>query len=220
MPDRECCSGSASARGKSESGLLSLEASITLTIFIFLMLFLYSFFVVFEARNEMAHITLSVADSLSLDGIENSKKADSDTVAKIFTQVFGKKANDNAYFTDNRSWYTDDSATKNDAALTASGAQTVTATGSSGGVFKSSVFEEVIKKRCIAYLGGGDKDMANKVLKRLRIKGGVDGLDFSGSYVSGGDLYLKVKYTVEYEFKVFGSGNISFEHSVRSKLWK
>lgn len=224
IPGGERSSGVPSGKTGKESGLLSLEASITLTIFIFMMLFLYSFFVVFEARNEMAHVTLSVADSLSLDGIYNSKNIDSETVAKLLTQIFGKKANDMAYFTDNRAWYDDDSATKNDAALKASGTQTTgkSGPGSGGGSRSSSdsLFEEVIRKRYIAYLAGGDRDMAEKVLKRLHIKGGVNGLDFSGSYVVGGELHLKVKYELEYEFKVFGIGVGKFEHSVCSKLWK
>ena len=75
-------------RFKREKGLLSLEACIAVTIFIFMMLFLYSFFVVFEVRNEMGHVTLATANSLSLDEYENYALGSSDTVGQIFYLVF------------------------------------------------------------------------------------------------------------------------------------
>ena len=77
-------------RFKREKGLLSLEACIAVTIFIFMMLFLYSFFVVFEVRNEMGHVTLATANSLSLDEYENDALGSSDTVGQIFYNVYGQ----------------------------------------------------------------------------------------------------------------------------------
>ncbi len=52
------------------------------------------------------------------------------------------------------------------------------------------------------------------------MKGGVDGLDFSGSRVEDGKLYLSVRYTLEYEFRVFDGGEAQFEQSVCSRLWE
>ena len=89
---------------KSEKGLLSLEACIAVTIFIFMMLFLYSFFVVFEVRNEMGHVTLATANSMSLDAYENDTLGESDTIGQIFYNVYGQVTNSQNDFTDFRKW--------------------------------------------------------------------------------------------------------------------
>lgn len=188
---------------KSEKGLLSLEACIAVTIFIFMMLFLYSFFVVFEVRNEMGHVTLATANSMSLDAYENDTLGESDTIGQIFYNVYGQVTNSQNDFTDFRKWY--DNSTVTDA---------------DGNVTLSAEFTDVVKTRFIAYLTSGDADKADEILERYHVVDGVDGLDFSGSYVSDGKLYLSVKYEIEYEFNVFNFGNNKFEHTVCSKLWK
>ncbi|MCI9143766.1 MAG: hypothetical protein HFH87_14330 [Lachnospiraceae bacterium] len=186
-----------------EKGLLSLEACITLPIFMFLMFFLYSFFVVFEARNEMAHVLLSTADSLSFDANENSGLGESGTVGQIIYGLYGSATNSNSDFTDYRTWY------KSTTAEDDQGNQTIDGT-----------FEDIVRIRFIAYLTGGDSRKAEEMLKRYHVKGGVDGLDFSGSRVEDGKLYLSVRYTLEYEFRVFNGGEAQFEQSVCSRLWK
>lgn len=188
---------------KNEKGLLSLEACIAVTIFIFLMLFLYSFFVVFEVRNEMGHVTLATANSMSLDAYENDTLGESDTIGQIFYNVYGQATNSQNDFTDFRKWY-DDS----------------TVTDENGNVTLSAEFAGVVKARFIAYLTSGDADKAEEVLKRYHVVNGVDGLDFSGSHISDGKLYLSVKYEIEYEFNVFNLGSNKFEHKACSKLWK
>lgn len=188
---------------KNEKGLLSLEACIAVTIFIFLMLFLYSFFVVFEVRNEMGHVTLATANSMSLDAYENDTLGESDTIGQIFYNVYGQATNSQNDFTDFRKWY-DDS----------------TVTDENGNVTLSDEFAGVVKARFIAYLTSGDADKAEEILKRYHVVNGVDGLDFSGSHISDGKLYLSVKYEIEYEFNVFNLGSNKFEHKACSKLWK
>ena len=188
---------------KNEKGLLSLEACIAVTIFIFLMLFLYSFFVVFEVRNEMGHATLATANSMSLDAYENDTLGESDTIGQIFYNVYGQATNSQNDFTDFRKWY-DDS----------------TVTDENGNVTLSAEFAGVVKARFIAYLTSGDADKAEEILKRYHVVNGVDGLDFSGSHISDGKLYLSVKYEIEYEFNVFNLGSNKFEHKACSKLWK
>ena len=188
---------------KNEKGLLSLEACIAVTIFIFLMLFLFCFFVVFEVRNEMGHVTLATANSMSLDAYENDTLGESDTIGQIFYNVYGQATNSQNDFTDFRKWY-DDS----------------TVTDENGNVTLSAEFAGVVKARFIAYLTSGDADKAEEILKRYHVVNGVDGLDFSGSHISDGKLYLSVKYEIEYEFNVFNLGSNKFEHKACSKLWK
>ena len=72
----------------------------------------------------------------------------------------------------------------------------------------------------LAYLGGGDPAQAEKVLKRYNIRGGADGLDFSGSHSDGEKVWLSVKYTIDYEFRVFRTDGLEMEQTACSKLWK
>lgn len=151
----------------------------------------------------MGHVTLATANSMSLDAYENDTLGESDTIGQIFYNVYGQATNSQNDFTDFRKWY-DDS----------------TVTDENGNVTLSAEFAGVVKARFIAYLTSGDADKAEEILKRYHVVNGVDGLDFSGSHISDGKLYLSVKYEIEYEFNVFNLGSNKFEHKACSKLWK
>lgn len=176
---------------RNTKGVLSLEASIALTFFIFLMLFMYSFFVVFEARNQIAHVLLTTTDSLALDAFVNETPGES-TIQELLYGLYGKNAESNGVFTDYTKWYDGD----------------------------EQQLQNTIDARFAAYLADGDTTEANRILESLNIVGGFDGLDFSGSHVDGDDLYVVVRYTLEYEFNLFGLGTIEMEQSACSKLWK
>lgn len=185
-----------------ESGLLSLEACIAVTIFIFLMLFMYSFFVVFEARNAIGHAVLATTDSLALDAYDNSVNKDNrtdsmNTLMTVFTGVYQYAGDDNTAFLDERLWYETDGA------------------GAAKGYF-----QDVIRERFLAYLTAGEGDRAEEILQRYHIQNGVAGLDFSESKTSGGNLYLSVKYTIEYEFQVFNLDVLEMEQKACSRLWE
>jgi len=179
-------------RFRGTSGLLSLEASIALTLFIFLMLFMFSFLVVFEARNQVAHVMLSTADSLSKDPLANEAPADDDIVQELLYGLYNATANSHGTYTDSSKWYDSD----------------------------ETVIQETIKARFIAYIAGGDKEEADRILRGLNIVDGIEGLDFSGSCVADGNLYLNISYKIEYEFQVFGLEPMSMSQSCCSKLWK
>ena len=83
----------------------------------------------------------------------------------------------------------------------------------------NSDLERAIEDRFIAYLAGGDRDYADKFLDRLHIKGGVDGLDFSSSYIASGKLTVVLKCSIEYEFNFFGLSDLPVELKACSKLW-
>jgi len=188
--------------GRNERGLLSLEACIVVIIFMFLMLFLYSFFVVFEVRNEIGHVLLATANSMAFDEFENDKLGNSGNFGQLIYNLYGENTNDNTDFTDYQRWY-----------------ETTTETDDSGAEVISSGFSGAIQDRFIAYLTGGGTNSAETILQRYHIVGGLDGLDFSGSSVSGGRLFLSVRYKIEYEFNVFGLGEAEFEHKACSKMW-
>jgi len=186
-----------------ESGLLSLEACIAVTLFIFLMLFMYSFFVVFEARNMMAHVLLSTTNSMALDAFENSKLGGEDTAVSVLRGIYGAATNDESGFTDYRQWYDE-----------------TTQTDEEGNVYLSAEFSDVLKTRFLSYLGNGSEAEAERILNGYHIKGGSSGLDFSNSRVESDKLYTSVRYTLEYEFKVFDQDGLKLEQTACSKLWK
>lgn len=238
-------------RRKSEKALLSLEASIVVSIFIFLMLFIYSFFIVFEARNELAHALLSCCNSLALDKYEisvtNAAGSGSKAVENGFFYIlYGITGTVDSDFVSHERWYesknffNDGRATGDfDGIIYASkeardeadkeiqtkydenGLVNLESRDAFGGYNSaySSLLRETIEKRFLAYLAGGDKEQAGKLLKRMHVAGGVEGLDFSHSYIKSGNLYLVLRYELEYEFNAFGLGKLPIEQKSCSKLW-
>lgn len=214
-------------RVKSEKGLLSLEASICLTIFIFLMLYLYSFFVVFEARNEMAHVLLATNNSMTLDIYENDKMGNSGKISAILYEIYGNINPNEDGFVSTEQW---NQILSSDVDGVWNGTIYVEQTHADSDVTEeddygkqaqiSSVLTNVIKERFVAYLAGGDLGEANRILEKYHIVGGIDGLDFSGTHIKSGKLYLSIRYTIEYEFNMFGLGELEMEQSCCSKLWK
>lgn len=203
---------------RKESGLLSLEACISVIIFMFLMLFLYSFFVVFEARNEMAHVLLATTNSMSLDPYEK-KISKSGDVSQIVYDLYNTSKESNGGFTSSELW---DEVLKvetdeNWEGDIYAGLQSDLAKDIDYAV--SNRLNKAIRERFIAYLADGDEKEANKILHRFHIVDGVEGLDFSKSYISSGKLYVVLQYSLEYEYNAFGLGTIRLEQSACSKLW-
>lgn len=191
-----------------ESGLLSLEACICVTIFIFLMLFMYSFFILFEARNIMAHATLSTANSLALDAYSTSNSAQDETAIGLFMEFWNKYTDDSSPFVSNKNWYADVEEEEKRAEETG------------GEPEFSAVLGDVIQARFCAYLeSSGNTEQLEKLLKRLHIRGGINGLDFSDSKVEGKDLVIKVRYRIDYEYDIFTPDGVEMEHTARSKIW-
>ena len=188
-----------------QRGAITVEACVSVLVFIILMLLLSGLFVMFMAQNVTAHVTLQTSESLSVDAyrIERLMKEDGKlgTVGADFgqfiTKLFGS-SDDNPYFvTDNR-WYNG----------------------------KDEDVAQAVKTRFIGYLTGGDQSgkdatvKADEILRKLNIKDGLSGLDFSGSYVQNGTLYVVLKYNLEYDFNIWGLGTVEVEQKACSKLWK
>lgn len=153
---------------------------------------MFSFLVVFEARNQVAHVMLSTADSLSKDPLANEVPADDDIVQELLYGLYNATADSHGTYTDPTKWYDSD----------------------------ETVIQDTIRARFIAYLAGGDKEEADRILRDLNIVDGLEGLDFSGSCIVDGNLYLSISYKIEYEFQVFGLETLSMNQSCCSKLWK
>lgn len=211
---------------KKEDGVLTLEASISLTIFIFMMLFLYSLFVVFEARNVMAHATLATADSLSIDVYETEKISGSDDLGTLMSDIYHSVFDNDSPFYSNSKWYTLDgnSTTWNkNVYVSAEGSENDGQFSDQYGnsAYVSDAFATVVKDRFFAYLVGSDnRSDIEEFLDKYHIIGGVDGVNFSGTKIVDGDLYIVVSYELDYEFDMFDLMNITFKQSACSKIWK
>ena len=145
----------------------------------------------------MAHVLLSTTNSMSLDTLQSDKLGGTDDLSSIIYGIYSYASKDEKGFTDATNWAKVDVK-----------------------ACDSPEFTQIIRKRFIAYLADGDEDGADAILKRYHIVGGINGLDFSESYIASGNLHISVKYTLEYEFNMFNLGTMSFEQSACSKLWK
>lgn len=187
---------------KNNSGMITLEACISVLSFLMLMLFISGLFVVFMAQNLTAHVTLQTAQSLSLDAYSNEKIThsienmdDADSLGKLIEafviRFFGEGGENKEYFVTTDDWYND-----------------------------PAKIEEVVKKRFTGYLSGGDENRANSILSMLNVKGDLGDLDFSGSHVKDGTLYVVLSYELEYDFNIGDLGTIKVTQTACAKLWK
>ena len=215
---------------KKSAGSMSLEASICLTIFIFLMLFLYSFFVVFEARNKLAHTLLSTADSLSYDVYETNTISGSNDLGTLMHEIYQITFEEDTPFHSSEKWYTYDGFSTSwngnvyfsEPERDDEGKAEEDYEDDYGNkAYLSEEFARAVQDRFYAYLVGStnDEDIEN-MLKKYHVSGGKNGISFDGTKIVGNDLYLKITYKLDYEFDVFGIAGKTYEQSVCSKLWK
>ena len=86
---------------------------------------------------------------------------------------------------------------------------------------KKSNVENNAKKRFLSYLGGNRK-IADAQLKALGVVGGVSGVNFEGTKLSGDDLTIQVSYKIRLVFyiEMFHFGEFDSTQSVCCRLWK
>lgn len=178
-----------------QRGSVTLETSIILPIFLFLFLFLYGLFAIIRVQNQMTHALVQSTKSLSLDSYltENVESA-----AENGTKFWGGlsdmvldlvRVDNNPYFSSRTDWYKLENGNA-----------------------------DIVKKRFIGYLTGGDEDAAKEKMKALGIVGGLDGVTFQ-TKVDGEILNVTIKYQIQYWFDFFGMGKIPMEQTIKSRLW-
>lgn len=186
---------------KKEKGTITLEACVTLIMFTFLMLFWSGLMIIYTAQGDMSHTLLETAESMSLDpyAIErlNTTGANIESelgtyISQLVTEIFGNNSS-NPYFATDKKWYKSTD---------------------------SSSLSDVAKKRFIGYFSNGDENKAEDILKYFNVVNGLSGLDFSESKVENGDLYLTIKYELEYEYNVYSLLKIPVKQTIKVKLFK
>ncbi len=186
---------------KGERGTITIETCVMLPIFFFVFLAIFGVFFLLLARHQMRHAFLQTAKSLSMDSyvLESVGTLDpSDGNVIQFHDSFSSMAiaflrllTADENWTAREKWYMSDNS----------------ATG-----------QEIIRTRFLSFLAGGDEAAAEQALEALKVKDGLDGIEFEYT-VSGGELELKMSYTLEYWFKLFGLEEVPMSHTVKMKMW-
>ena len=192
-------------------GTLSLEACVSVTLFVLFVLFLSSFLWFFMAQTSITHTLVAASQSLSLDEYYNdivgakfepdSESFESEMqVSNLLMNLFGKIVKSgNANYSLQNKWYESDL----------------------GGNTSNEAMQDAIRRRFIAYLTTKGEEDADRYLRSLRVDQGLDGIDFSDSYIQDGNLYIIAKYKLNYLIELKGvSKAIDVEQSVCAKLWK
>lgn len=203
---------------KKENGVIALEASLVLTLFIFMIMFLYSFFVIYAAQGTINHALVQTAQSMSIDPFATEKLAVDEVPSstyQILTSIGLDLSINNDKYISTSHWYND--LTEDD--------WYKGKTEEAKLVSQKNDFESIIENRFIGYLTSeGNRESAEELLKSLNVIGGLNGLDFTESYIDydNGDLYVKVKYKSKFifNFSTFGVNDIEFHESAVSHIWK
>lgn len=175
-----------------EQGVIALDASVSLTLFIFFVLLIYSLFLVFQAQHRIAYALIESGQSLSLDSYYGERLMETKSLTDDVASLmsgFFGLSSNDPYYVADSKWY------------------------------KNGNVEQEAKKRFIAYFANGSDAKADEMLKLLKVKNGLSGLNFSESRVSNGKLYLTVKYKLKYQFNAFGWGELNLKQTACSKMW-
>jgi len=188
---------------KKEHGFVTLEALITVLFFMVIMFLFYGLFLMYMAQNATAHAVLQTSQSLAVDNYAANQLGDGtgfptgikDLMVKFFKSIdVGLVPEDDDYFVSNTKMKTDTDENN---------------------------VPEMVKKRFIAYLAGGDETKADSMLKSMNVEKGINGLDFSESAIID-EKYIKVvlKYQLNYEFQIAELGKVDVKQESLSKLWE
>ena len=181
-----------------QEGAILLEATIAIITFLMFMLMLYGILVLFLAQNLVGHALIESTQSLALDSYATNKVTDTtgsgDTARKILEAVIDIAPNDPSFVSRER-WFDRKSGAT------------------------AEEWQTAARERFIGYFAGGDEKKADEMLKVLRVKDGLAGLDFSESNVIGSDVYIRVNYEIEYFFNPGGLGEIPTSQQACSRMW-
>lgn len=184
---------------KDQSGVITLEACISVLMFLLLMLLLSGLFLMFMAQTVTAHVVLETTESMSLEAYSLEKLAVDegtiggvgDQLGKLVSSWFGN-AEKSPNFVSAKKWYDGD----------------------------DKEIAAAIKERFVGYLSGGDEAKADKLLTMMNVVNGLDGLDFSQSYVEDDTLHVFLAYKLKYNFNIGPLKDVPVEQTACSKLWK
>ena len=157
-------------------GSITVETAVMLPFFFFMFLAIFGVFFILLARHQMRHAFMQTAKSLSMDSyvLESVGTLDpSDNKVIQFHNSFSDMAiaflrllTADENWTAREKWYMSSN---------------------------SGTGKDIIKTRFLSFLAGGDEAAAEQALEALKVKDGLDGIEFEYT-VTGGELELKMNY--------------------------
>lgn len=177
-----------------KKGSLTIEASIALTAFMFIVVTILSFSTVYKAQSIVSHATLQTSQSLAVESYYRetiSKSGSADLLSKLIKFA-------GFLGLDGGSGIDDGYASLGDA---------------------GTDFYKIVKET-FAYSIAEDITSADQLLKKAGIEKGLDGIDFTYSSVSGGDIIINAQYEVKLPFSFFGERTVTLSKSAKTKAFK
>lgn len=177
-----------------KKGSLTIEASIALTAFMFIVVTILSFSTVYKAQSIVSHATLQTSQSLAVESYYRetiSKSGSADLLSKLI-KFAGFLGLDGGSGIDDGYASLGDSGTD---------------------------FYKIVKET-FAYSIAEDITSADRLLKKAGIEKGLDGIDFTYSSVSGGDIIINAQYEVKLPFSFFGERTVTLSKSAKTKAFK
>ncbi len=193
-------------------GSITIEMSIVLPFFILVFLFINGFFSIIAAHNTMTHALIQTSKSLAMDSYLTENVASAAEAGEKFwgglsdivTDVV--RLNNDPYFSSPFDWYKiSDDDVKDDT--------------------QNKIAEKILlgntiaMNRFVGFLAGGNFGEADKILKNLKIKDGLSGLNINVS-VTGKDLSVNIKYKIQYWFDFRGMGVFNMNQTIKTTLWE
>lgn len=178
----------------SKKGSLTIEASIALTAFMFIVVTILSFSTVYKAQSIVSHATLQTSQSLAVESYYRetiSKSGSADLLSKLI-KFAGFLGLDGGSEID------DGYASLGD---------------------EGTDFYKIVKNT-FAYSVAEDITSADQLLKNVGIENGLDGIDFTYSSVSSGDIIINAQYEVKLPFSFFGERTVTLSKSAKTKAFK
>ncbi|MCD7860272.1 MAG: hypothetical protein LUH51_08995 [Firmicutes bacterium] len=175
---------------KMNCGSITLEAAMVVPMFIILMLLVNGLIVMFMGQQIMSHTLIQSAKSLAFDPY-SSQRVSANDEDDLADMFIDIFSFAGGNHVSTDAWYE----------------------GDLNGV------DELVEDRFVAYLRGAESE-ASALIEQIGVKGGLGGLDFSGSTVEDGILTVKMKYTQEFIFNAAGLAEFERELCVKVKLFE
>ena len=204
-------------KNNNAKGSVTVEATLCVTVFMLFALFLAGLFFNVYIQGEISHSIIQTSDSLCIEAYSlNALQTDVNTGIKVAitdlaVKIFNTANSDEYFYTDKR-WFSEDLLLE----------EYVKEPEMSVIDPKNRRIDlaEIIKTRFIGYIANGDEEKADAFLEKMGVVDGIDGIDFSRSYVSSGKLYINADYKIKFLINIVNTGTIDVSQSYCSKIWK
>ena len=177
---------------ESQKGSLTIEASVALTAFMFIVVLVLSFATVYRAQSVVSHATLQTSQSLAVESYYRDKISNTGSGETLSMLV-----KFSTFLGFDAAGFDDAYAPLGD---------------------KGTNLQKIVREN-FAYAIADEIDKADEILEGLGIPDGLDGVDFSLSAASGGDIIVNVQYKVKLPFSFFGERVISLSKSAKTKAF-